>query len=145
MTCAAKYWSWHLMLVGFVFPITAFGMSYGFEITVDNLNSDRPVFRFVKPLLAPPRWTKTTIKLNSFAIYAKRSGTWDYKQPLWRISLEFGSYSKIKDIRYGIVPEGFTETTKAQPLLFGETYQVNGTAAGGYGNGEFILYAPSDR
>ena len=120
-------------------------MSYGFEITIDNLNSNQPVFRFVKPLLVPPRWTKATINLNSFAIYAKRSGAWDYKHPLWGIGLEFGSYLKIQEISYGIVPEGFTETIKAQPLLFEETYQVNGTAAGGYGDGEFILSGPSDR
>lgn len=140
MTRVARYWPWRLVVIGFVLPITTFGMSYMFDITVDNLNSNQPVFRFVKPLLANPKWTKEVIELSSFSVYVKRSGTWDFKHPLWEFSLEPGVALEIKEIRYGVVPEGFTETTKAQPLLFGEIYMVGGSAAGGHGrNQEFIL------
>ena len=108
---AAKYCSLCLAIIGFTLPITTFGMSYWINITVDNLSSDRPVFRFVKPVLANPKWTKKSIMLNSFSVQVKRSGAWDFKHPLWEFSLAPGADLKIKEIRYGIVPEGFTETT----------------------------------
>lgn len=136
---AAKYCSLCLAIIGFTLPITTFGMSYWINITVDNLSSDRPVFRFVKPVLANPKWTKKSIMLNSFSVQVKRSGAWDFKHPLWEFSLAPGADLKIKEIRYGIVPEGFTETTKAQPLLFGQTYSVGITGDGEYGSQEFIL------
>jgi len=128
-----------LVFAGIAFLLLSYGFSYHFDIQVDQLDSDQPTFKFVKPLFAPPRLTKSKVLLNNFSIFLKHSGVLDYKHPVWRIELEPGSYLEIEEIQYGVVPSGFKEMVRPEPLIRGEIYLVTGSAAGGYGGNEFTL------
>lgn len=132
-----------MVLCIFCIPV-AFGASYRFDIYVENLDSLSPFFRFSKPLVASPKGTKNRVELNKFIVVAKGSQGWDYKNPLWAFELSSGSALEVKQIRYGVVPSGFNETTKAQQLSTGLPYMAIAFAPGGNGSREFILRSSKD-
>jgi hypothetical protein len=127
-----------MVLCIFCIPV-AFGASYRFDISVENLDSLTPFFRFSKPLLASPKGTKNRVELNKFIVVAKGSQGWDYKNPLWAFELSSGSALEVEQIKYGVVPSGFNETTKVQQLSTGLPYMAIAFAPGGSGSREFIL------
>ncbi len=132
-----------MVLCIFCIPV-AFGASYRFDIYVENLDSLSPFFRFSKPLVASPKGTKNRVELNKFIVVAKGSQGWDYKNPLWAFELSSGSALEVKQIKYGVVPSGFNETTKAQQLSTGLNYMAIAFGPGGNGSREFILRSSKD-
>ncbi|SRR6266540_4731371 len=118
------------------------GCSYHFDIIVDDLGSVQPTFKFSKPLFASPKGVKNRIELNSFRVVEKKGGTWDYKNPMWAFGLKPGAALVVDHIRHGAVPGGFTETTKAKPLLVGVSYLAIGFGLGSGGSQEFVLIEP---
>jgi hypothetical protein len=115
----------------------ASGTSYQFKISVCNLNSGIPIFKFTKPLLAPPKGQRKTVELNSFLVVSRNSQGWDYKNPVWAFEREPGSYVIVERITYGMTPSGFKETTAARPLSVGMPYLAIAFGAGGGGEKEF--------
>jgi len=76
-------------------------------------------------------------ELNSFSVFEYSSGDWDYKHPVWAFDRPKGSYLKVSRVPYGSVPEGFNESTKAQPLVLEKKYLAVAFGAGSSGSAEF--------
>ena len=79
------------------------------------------------------------VDVNSFLVAEKNeTGQWDYKNPMWAFELSPGSSKPLSKITYGQAPMGFTETTKAKPLIRGVHYLAVGLSPGSGGSAEFV-------
>lgn len=93
-----------LALLGFAAPFPAHSTSYRFDVVVEELSSQQPVFTFLKSMFAPPRWTTSKVELNSFLVVQKRGNDWDYKNPVWAFELRPGTALEVDKIKYGVAP-----------------------------------------
>ena len=115
------------------FPLTLFGMSFKYDITVVNESSSSTSFVLAKG--------KEGAAVNTFLVVKRDdAGRWDYKHPAWSFELPPGSSNSLKKVTYGHVPDGYSETTKAETLKQGEQYLVVGTAPGSGGSVEFVAH-----
>ena len=118
-----------------IFFLTLFllACSYRFDIGVSS--SKEKGLNFI---LSHPLGGKS-IELNRFMIVTQVAGDWDYKHPAWAFSLPPGTYSEVRNIGYGDVPEGFSEDRKPAKLLPKVSYMALGVSAGGGGSAEFNI------
>jgi hypothetical protein len=110
------------------------GCSYSIKVRV--LHSPDGTLEFTlrkdRPLGGPA-------DVNGFSVFEYGNNDWDYKHPVWTFQLQAGTYLKIGNLRYGVLPQGFTENTKAQPLLKGKKYLAVAFGAGSGGSTEFTM------
>ena len=130
---------WRLLSLCGVISTLILGCSYQFDIEIFDLNSGVPSFKFTKSVLAPPKGKTDRVELNNFLVVSKNTQGWDYKNPVWAFELKPGAYMEIEQIKYGVVPITFTETTPAKPLSVGVPYLAIAFGAGGGGEKEFVL------
>ncbi len=110
------------------------GCSYHIKVRVLHLPDGTPEFTLTKdrPLGGPP-------DLNGFSVFEYGSNDWDYKHPVWAFQMRPGTYMKVGNLRYGVVPAGFTETSKPQPPVNGKKYLAVSFGAGSGGSAEFTV------
>lgn len=113
------------------------GISSRFDILVECSSLRQPCFKLEKKNLLPK--TKSDVELNSFRVVEKKSGTWDYSNPLWAFELKPGIGLKISRFQYGETPNGFLETTRAKQLAVGVPYLAIGFGLGSTGSSEFVV------
>lgn len=112
------------------------GMSTSFNVLTDLVPPEGPYFKLEQRGLL---WGEKPVQLNSLNVVEKKDGEWDYKNPLWAVSLEPGQALTVGKVQYGRVPNGFSESTKPRPLVPGTLYQVYGIGAGSNGSQQFVL------
>ena len=79
------------------------------------------------------------IDLNKFMVVTKTEGSWDYKHPVWSVSLPPGTSSEVNEIIYGVVPTGFSEEYKPAKLGRLTSYLALAFSAGGGASTEFTV------
>lgn len=114
-----------------VLPLGA--CSYAFGIAVIQ-QPDQGLY-FVLSRTPPPK----AVDLNQFMVVRRASGSWDYKHPAWSFALPPGSYRKVQQIVYGVVPPHFLEDVKPEPLSPSIEYLAVGFGAGSVGEVEFVV------
>jgi hypothetical protein len=108
--------------------------SYHFQIIVKDVDSGYPMFTFEKPS-ATSLGTRDLIELTTFLVVEQKTD--DYKHPIWAFELEPGTSLELRQVRYGTVPKGFTETSKARTLEPRTKYVAVGFGPGSSGSQEF--------
>ena len=63
----------------------------------------------------------------------------DNKNHVWAIEIPPGMERKLESVTYGVVPEGYRELVKAQPLLPNIVYHMSICATGGVGGIKFNI------
>ena len=118
------------------------GCSYEFTISVVGQNPLSPIFILKKPNFVMPFGRE--VPLNSLAVVLEREGVWDYGNPIWEFEFTPGHSKRVREVQYGITPDGFEELKKSDPLIPGAKYLVIGASAGGIGHTVFRIDQEGD-
>jgi hypothetical protein len=117
--------------------MTIIGCSYRFEITLNQIIPYNPEFRLEKPYFITPIGGE--VPIENFSVITKKNGEWNYEDPVWRIDAENGRNKRVKAIKYGIIPEGFIESSENRNLKSNTPYLAIGFSAGGHSSLEFYF------
>ena len=108
--------------------------SYTFDVVVSELSSPTPLFEIKRPsrFIGWPRVTEITVWID------ERGSNYRQRHIIWQIESQG---IEVKSVRYGVVPDGFHETIRAEPLQIGLSYQLSGASLGGGSSTVFELRA----
>jgi hypothetical protein len=122
-------------IVGFACLAGIIGCTYKLFIQVSEVSSPRPLFILSAtsdgPSIAQP--------INQLVVVAESRGKWDHQSSIWCMGLPPGSFKEVAKVRYGVVPEGFSQCSVPRELQRGVRYQVVVTGAGSAAGSEFTL------
>lgn len=104
--------------------LTLFGCQKFLAITVDDEHSVQPVFKFYTGFFGLSK----EVEISVFYVFKKS----DESVVLWKIESQslrpapepVPPPTRLKELKYGVAPDGFVTVIPAQPLKWGETYRV---------------------
>ncbi len=108
------------------------GCLESFKIVVDDSGDRRPVFR----LMSAGMIERSNVEIDSFNVYKFPGNAEDI---VWRIESIDNTPHLVKEITYGIVPDGFRETISPRNLASGGRYVAGTLMPGKMGSVDFVL------
>lgn len=110
------------------------GCQEGFKIIVDDFGDRAPNFRLESLAMVSPEG----VEITNFAII-EFAADGKIKDLMWRIESNDKSLHRVRDIKYGVVPTGFRETSAPKTLNAGIRYEAASRMPGKVGYVEFVL------
>lgn len=105
----------------------------GCYIGIEQQENGIPVFH----LKNNPQAADEGVAISGFVVLRKVDKRY---QPVWEIATaDISKPVIVKSISYGIVPPGFEKTTRALPLVDGDTYDVIASRPGMAGGEVFVF------
>lgn len=123
-----------LLGFGLLLALAFASCSFVLEITLVDPSHDPPTFQLRKP--ASFFVGSTTPEMRQITVLATAPGS-EGSTPLWLVFSADGT--KLRQITYGVLPEGFEQDAPALPLVPGRSYTLQGQAWGGSGQLDFEL------
>lgn len=137
-------------MVSVLLPIALCGCLEVLRVVVSDRRTLQPEFQFrSQGLLGGTE----TVQLRMFTVSAKRDGS---KEVVWSIQSRAALIAEqatprpaqLRQLQYGVAPDGFRTEVPPQPLEWGKTYRVDavlkveGRESVAGAGGEFILLGP---
>ena len=110
------------------------GCQEGFKIIVEDFGDQIPRFQLESLAIV----SREGVEITNFAII-EFTPEGKIKDLMWRIESIDKSPHRVRDIKYGVAPSGFRETTVAKTLKTGIRYEAASRMPGKVGYEEFVL------
>jgi hypothetical protein len=107
--------------------------TYKLYVGVSDTLTLQPLFRLSVDRNSPV----SAQAIKTLVVAAKSGDSWNYKSPAWCFEVPTGSYREVAEVRYGVVPVGFSECAAPSELKRGTHYQVLVSGAGSAASTEF--------
>jgi hypothetical protein len=112
-----------------IFVACLIGCKEGFEIVAIDNGDLKPTFRFMSGgVLSSPG-----VEIDSFYLY---KGKEDF---VWRIESKDQKRHLVKEIKYGVIPDGFHVVIVPRKLISGNNYVAGSMMPGKVGWVDFVL------
>ena len=120
-----------IVSLGFCF-VLLIGCIKSFDIIVIDSGDKIPIFRFESSGIISTRG----VEIDNFYIYLFNENSESF---VWRIESIDSKQHFVEEIKYGIVPDGFSEIIKPITLISGSNYVAGSRMPGKVGWVDFVL------